>query len=357
MQLNFYLRYFLSYWILKQIFGVSSQATSLDFASVQKVVYNTMVHDTKQCEERGINLPYNGVIITMSSFESFKYVELQWKSMEFWSKDLRDCLMKKSIVVCTDKRCFSKCNNGFHTNCALLDLGDLPESSGAVCSTSYGMFIYIKHEVMQQALMVTNEIFFMDSDVLIFGNPWIPEIYSFNKNGERVLNNYDMMYQRDFGYSDTCSGTRIATDINSGQLYIKNSSAVQNYFKIMMSHKMDIITCKDRKTDQDYISSAALTANMSLCGLDRYRFASVCQVYYKQTNNDGKFRNIITFHFAGIVGMMKYHQSIIFMKKVKMNPDILLGNILITKDFFMKQINNTTFNQDLEEFEKLFTNS
>jgi hypothetical protein len=45
--------------------------------------------------------------------------------------------------------------------------------------------------------------------------------------------------------------------VNSGQLYLKNSTNAQRYLGYMMEMKADIIRNKDGKLDQDYVANAS----------------------------------------------------------------------------------------------------
>jgi hypothetical protein len=45
--------------------------------------------------------------------------------------------------------------------------------------------------------------------------------------------------------------------VNSGQLYLKNSSRAQKYLTYMMEKKTDIILFRRRKLDQGYVLAAA----------------------------------------------------------------------------------------------------
>jgi hypothetical protein len=120
----------------------------------------------------------------------------------------------------------------------------------------------------------------------------------------------------------------------------------------LKSYKSDILRCKDNKLDQAYIGDISKEINLKICGLDRNLFTSICQTYYAQTNNVEPFKSIITFHFSGgIVGRMKYHQAHVFLKKVKENPDLKMGQILVTSEFFLKTFNQTEFDKlNIEQY-------
>jgi hypothetical protein len=315
-----------------------------EFLEVVKIVSSRPIDEN--CISNNISIPPNSIMLSITNSKAFDYITLQHISMDFWNPNLKNCLLSKFVIVCTDKKCMTKCSTITNLTCAMLDLGHTREVSGVVCDPSYSLFIYIKHELMQQALMVTNEIFFFDSDVLIFKNPWISLVYSLDTNGNRVFPPYHIMFQRDFGYTDDCN----IGDFNSGQLYIRNSTDVQQYFNNLFKFKQDILSCKDKKNDQDYFPAAVDKLNIKVCGFNKYLFTSICQIYYKLTNDNGYFNDIITFHLSGIVGRMKYHQAFVLLNKVKLSPTITLGNILKTSDFFNKKFDEVEFASVYHEY-------
>lgn len=89
---------------------------------------------------------------------------------------------------------------------------------------------------MHEALKVVNEVFFFDVDTLILRNPWIHTQFGRNEQGQQLDGPYEIMYQRDRGRGPSCSGS-----VNTGQVYLRNTTKVQVYLARMLEMKATII--------------------------------------------------------------------------------------------------------------------
>jgi hypothetical protein len=92
---------------------------------------------------------------------------------------------------------------------------------------------------------------------LIFRNPWIDTQFIRDNHGNNVPTVVDLLYQRDRGFGPTCYGS-----VNSGQMYLRNSSLLSTYFQMMRGYKHEIIHDK-KELDQVYVGLTSSNLNMT----------------------------------------------------------------------------------------------
>jgi hypothetical protein len=209
---------------------------------IRSVILSTSsypVMDPENSTVLNCHFPINSIMFTYSSHYTMDLILLQHQSMSSYSTKLGKCLSEKMIIICFDKGCFDFCSKHRIPNCIVIEP---PKREDPLPPSDFGQgeyiyFTYVKHDFMKAALQVAEHIMFFDADVLIFKNPFIHTQYERDKIGKRSnLRPIDIMWQRDRGRGDGCEGS-----VNSGQIYLRNSSKVANYFDDLMKQKDKIL--------------------------------------------------------------------------------------------------------------------
>eukprot|EP01034_Spumella_vulgaris_P026391 gene26391-32965_t len=164
----------------------------------------------------------------------------------------------------------------------------------------YTYFTWIKHELMAEALKVVGEVFFFDADVVLFRNPWIETTYGRHENGSHIYQPYDLMWQRDRGRGPSCGGS-----VNSGQMYVRNSTRSQQYFYNMFEVK-GIILQGGNGLDQDFVHNATTGTNMTYCALSGTLFTTHCLIVFGNIqfiDRNTPLNKMISYHTACVEGL------------------------------------------------------
>lgn len=233
--------------------------------------------------------PEGAVMITYTSHYTTPFVEAQHHAME--SSGLRECLESRFITACLDTKCIDFCKSSHIPNCVLIDFHDLPPSD--FNKGEYRFFTYFKHELIYETLKYASHVFFFDADVVLFKNPFIEIQYGRDNDGKRLDGPYDLMFQRDRGRGPSCAGS-----VNSGQLYLRNSTAVQQYLANMRSMK-DIILGGKNGLDQDFVANASESAGLKTCTLHPTLYTAHCYQIFgniRYMDHGLPVKNIITYH-------------------------------------------------------------
>ena len=310
----------------------------IDYSNLHKMIsqVNLAKHSHHSCKALNISLPASLIMFTYTSHESIELLVTQQESMDFWLPGLKACLNTKFIVICTDKTAEAKCKDLPHVNCAFVDFSKARESEKY--RSSYSFFTYMKHELMSAVMQSKVDIFYFDLDMLILKDPWsnLDDIIESNM----TYVNYpihDILFQQNCGFAGGKDGKDICdrngADVNSGQMFIRYSPKVQHYFDYIKSHKNEIILPPEgsRTLDQDFVGRAALAADLSVCGLNKWHYTSICQAHNCKSNDDASFRGIVTLHVDCIGGgtFEKNKRLRKYLSNGKANPDGNLGQITI----------------------------
>jgi hypothetical protein len=210
---------------------------------IRLVIQSTSSYNLMNSENSTVldcHFPVNSIMFTYSSHYTMDLILLQHQSMFSYSAELGKCLSEKMIIICFDSQCLEFCSKHQIPNCIVIEP---PKREGPLPPSDFGQgeyvyFTYVKHDFMKAALQVAQEIMFFDADVLIFKNPFIHTQFERDKTGKRLnLRPLDIMWQRDRGRGDGCEGS-----VNSGQVFLRNSSKLIGYFKDLMEEKDKILT-------------------------------------------------------------------------------------------------------------------
>lgn len=258
-------------------------------------------------------MPTSSIMFTYTSHYMIDLVLMQRRAMEIHK--MRHCLEKNFITVCVDKKCHTVCTSNDIPNCVLLEMPELPGSDFG--KAAYNFFTYLKHELMYEALKVVEEVFFFDADCVIFRNPWVDIQFRRIQNGDRVPEKIDLQFQRDRGRGPSCYGS-----VNTGQVYIRNSTRAQNYLQGMRSKK-EVIIKGSEGLDQDFVGKEAEVANMTVCALSTALYAGGCPT---SRTADAPVGSLVTFHTSCVEGLERKRNTLnhIF-NAVRNSPHSKLG--------------------------------
>jgi hypothetical protein len=274
---------------------------SIDFTPFRNIISKIFLNTT-QLPTNDCNIPNKAVMFSYTNHHLFFMIELQRRAMEITNS--RKCLEQRYITICLDSKCMLLCGKHNIPNCVQLEFPTIPLT--VFGKGLYHYLTWVKHEFMYEALQVADEIFFFDSDVLIFRNPW-PEVKyeRINKEGKRniTIAPYDIMYQRERGIWGGlgCGGT-----VNTGQVYILNSTEIQKYFKILLQRK-NIILKNHGMLDQDHVNeiiSDESLVRLKRCTLSVRNFHGYCTASKDATS---PLKEIITFHTTCLSGNAKHN--------------------------------------------------
>jgi len=158
----------------------------------------------------------------------------------------------------------------------------------------YKKLCWFKHEMMFEALKEAENVFFFDADVALFQNPFLDLHLRRDEQGKRTPDIFDMQFQRDRGRGPSCSGT-----FNTGQIYARNSTKVQEYFRYLFEMKTHIFYDLEYKLDQDYVENATTYANLSVCTLSTDKYIAHC---FGGRNGAAPIAGVVSFHAACVSG-------------------------------------------------------
>jgi len=212
-------------------------------------------------------LPERAVMVTYSNSEMFPLLLMQRQAMEVTGT--RMCLQRRFITVCLDSECLQLCTRFHVPNC--VDLG-IQTVASTFLENDYQWITYIKHEIMAAGLQGgADELFFFDTDVIVFGDPWSVKL-------QDSTGNFDLRYQ--VGNVPSVGG-QCYRGVNSGQVYLRRTNTTLAYLDAMRVYRDDILSAKiGGRLDQDFITVAAEKVGLRHCGLDPIAFLGRCHGCY-----------------------------------------------------------------------------
>lgn len=112
---------------------------------------------------------------------------------------------------------------------------------------------------------------------------------------------YDLMYQRDRGRTLDCTGS-----VNTGQVYMRNSTRAQIYFQRFRELKGVIMEGKNGP-EQDHVFDASQLGKMRICSLTPHLFTAHCYIDFGNIRyiNSGRtpIKDIISYHVSCVEGL------------------------------------------------------
>ena len=308
------------------------QFSLIDYTKLhEKISEMNILKRHHHCELLNVTLPASSIMFTFTSHDSVELLATQQESMDFWLPGLKACLNTKFIVICTDSKAEAKCRELPHVNCIFIDFSEIRESEKYRISKNF--YNYVKHELISAVMEAKVDVFYFDIDILILKDPW--------SNLDDVIESsmtyvdhpiHDLLFQQNCGFAHgkgICD--RSGADVNGGLLFIRYSPKVQIYFDYIKSHKDEIIFPAEgtKILDQNFVGPAAFAAGMSICGLNKWHYTSVCQIMICKSNDDASFRGVVTLHADCIGGgaVVKDKRLRFFLANGKEHPDWNLGQI------------------------------
>ena len=326
------LKRFISFWIAASILGfqgsygsgeVGINATKvagdinalmnirIDATPFRQAITDLLAINTSLCF-----IPSDAIMFTYTNHHLFDLVVLQRTAMEIGQ--VRKCLESRFITLCLDKKCMELCNTHAIPNCVRIYLPSIPHADFA--GKSYGYFTWIKHELMYEATKAANQIFFFDADVAILRNPWLEVSYGRDElTGQKIPGPYDIQYQRERGVKEKgCGGS-----VNSGQMYIRNSSAIQSYFHKLFEKKYEAVITRIR-LDQDFVSD--IVNMLKYCTLPTKYFFGHCLF---SREDSALLSEAIAYHTNCATGLGTKRALLhSFIEKVKNKRSKYVGGVL-----------------------------
>lgn len=226
-------------------------------------------------------MPERAAVVTFVNSYHFPLLLLQRRAMELRGK--RDCLERRTVTVCLDEGCAARCAERAVRGCV---------ASGSRVGASdfaagdYRLVTYMKHELIRDVLAdgAVSELFFFDSDVLVFDDPW----------AAARLGRYDVLYQVEavakYAILERLLGT-CTRPVNSGQMLVRSGGAALRAFDLMVSWKQNITS--GTKLDQDYLLDAMQLAGARPCHLSPARFVGACR-HHRAAG--ARARELVTYH-------------------------------------------------------------
>lgn len=281
---------------LLPMLATSYPAVVADFTQFHKevqLVANAPLTESQVLHENSTHMdcafPRSSVMIAYSSHYTTPFIEAQHRAME--TSGLRSCLESRFVTACLDSKCMQFCNASNIPHCVLIDFKELPPSD--FNKGEYRFFTFFKHELLYEALKFAEHVFFFDADVAIFKNPFVETQFGRDEDGNRILAPYDLMFQRDRGRGPSCAGS-----VNSGQIYLRNSSAVRLYLHYMHEMKPVIIEGK-HGLDQDFVQNASQTAGLRSCSLHPTLYTAHCYQIFgniRYMDHGQPVKKLVTYH-------------------------------------------------------------
>jgi hypothetical protein len=269
----------------------------VDLAPFRNQIY-AMLKVSGSLQGAECSIPDGGIMFSMSNQHLVPLLTLRHRVMA--KAGVLDCLRKRFITVCLDKKCLALCKENDLPGCIHLDIPETPLSGfGAATSAyqkySYNYIVWLKYELFLEALLVTEEFFYFDADVMVFKNPFPDTRYGRDNNGIKVEGRYEIMYQRERGMKERgCGGS-----VNGGLYWMRNSSALHDkFFPAFMKHKEELIYGTGR-SDQDISGDYVCLAKC--CTLPVARYMGHC--ISSRDANGYDVKDVVTFHTNCVAGL------------------------------------------------------
>lgn len=241
------------------------------------------------------HMPPSAIILTLSNFYTVELFALQHKGLTIWN--LKECIESRFVSVCLDEKCMTVCKDSSINNCYLLPIETMASD---FMQNSFRYLMYLKHELMHEALKVVDEVLFFDVDVILFLNPWPDTLYRRHMDGTRdtSVERAEMMWQPEWKYDMSCAGTP-----NGGQLYVRNTTRVQKFYQSFFALKEDFLG--QGKTDQDIMLELAQNASLIVCSLPYTRFTGFNLYNNAPFNKTARLMDVVAYHTSGVTGLKR----------------------------------------------------
>lgn len=277
-----------------------SVPTQVDYEPFRRAVANVVKQPVQPITESSTFLdchfPEKSVMFTYTSHYMTDLMDIQLRAMN--ASGLGHCLRQRFVHLCLDTKCHQHCRENKIPHCALVNFDMLPPSD--FNKGEYRFFTYLKHILLNEALKVAEEAFFFDADCIVMKNPFVEAQYHRSEDGTRHYGPVDIQFQRDRGRGNSCGGT-----VNSGQIYLRNSTQVQHYLQAMLGYQDTIMEGKSG-LDQDFVTPAINQANLTHCSLAAHLYTAHCYTVFgniQYINNASPVNDVVTYHTSCVEGL------------------------------------------------------
>jgi hypothetical protein len=268
----------------------------VDLVPFQRAI-TKVLHESGKLNSEECSIPDGAVIFTLSNHHLFQLILTRQKIMH--KAGILSCLEKRFVTVCLDDKCLSMCNTNKVKNCVKIVIPETPMSGFGTHASeyqknSYNYIVWVKYEMFVASMLVANEVFYFDADVMVYGNPFPEAQWGRDQTGKKIPGPYDIMYQRERGMKEKgCGGS-----VNGGLWYLHNTTRLFDlWFPKVMQHRADIINLPGR-LDQDIVGDYMRL--IKYCTLPVRKFMGYCPSSQEPGYDP---REIITFHTNCVAGM------------------------------------------------------
>ena len=275
-----------------------------DFKPFRKAILQAL-HNSGDLTGAPCFIPDKAVIFTLSNHHLFPMLLLRHKIMN--RANITSCQEQRFITVCLDRKCLAQCEMHGFMNCVHLVVPETVYSQYGSRDTlyqknSYNYIVWVKYEMFIEALMVANQVFYFDADVMLFGNPYPEAQWGRDEQGNKIPGPYEVMYQRERGMKELgCGGS-----VNGGLFYIRNSTGMhERFMPAIMKHRADIINLTGR-LDQDIVGDYVRL--VKYCTLPVKYFMGFCLPSQDARGYDAT--KMITFHPTCVSGLQAKIEAI-----------------------------------------------
>jgi hypothetical protein len=290
----------------------------LIFSNISKMV-DTLITFSDDRLKNSCKFSETSIIATYSTNYLVPLLRYQYESTKLYGGVDSYCISKRFITICVDHGCYHSCMNEGFLNCVLVDMMIAEFPASDFRKGAYNYLTHVKTLLIKSLLDSTDDLFFIDADVLLYRNPWKRDYFKNLTTAKGSIgDNCEFMYQLE-SFTDPLS-------VNGGQYYIRNTPAIHRYLDQMLSHREQI--CRGDALEQEYAVLALKSSHVRMCGLPPRVFYSHC--FHETETARPNIRRLVSFHVNCEVGyeklvLMKEHLS--FMKRFYLN--ISNGNILM----------------------------
>jgi hypothetical protein len=269
----------------------------VDYEPFRQQIRN-ILRDSGPLHTSDCDVPDGAFIFTLSNHHLLPLLTLRHQIMT--KAGSLQCIKKRFITVCLDKKCLELCSSNHLPNCVLLMIpetpyGEVGNKATAYTKNAYNYIVWVKYEMFVEALFVANEFFYMDADVMLFRNPFPDTRFGRNSMGKQIEGEYDIMYQRERGVKERgCGGS-----INGGLFWLRNTTVLhEDFFPALIKHREEIINFTGR-LDQEVIGDYVRLVRY--CTLPTARFMGHC--FSSRDHYGYNVKDVVTYHTNCLTGL------------------------------------------------------
>jgi hypothetical protein len=300
---------------------------------IQEVLLQTSKYEVLQPHHTVYDcaFPKSSILITYSSHNTMELVHLQNLAFYATSDQLGECLSSKMVVLCLDKKCLSLCTIFQIPNCVFIGGNSSEHDQPKTQHFDHHSFMFLKYEVLREALMLADHVFFFEADTLIFKNPFVSALYG-GKEEKKSSEVMDILFQNANGQQDIITTCNTGPP-NAGQMLFQNSSKVHSFLSAMISLSSSSSHSSSSSdhhhhqyqysSDLHYLPGLLAQEKINYCLLPADRFVSILNAHStnetatttRTTITTAVVKDLVSYHGEGIHGSEK--KKVAMLKMVK----------------------------------------